>query len=132
MRTLPSALCAMALGIGANQNDTSPRRTAVIASGTPLVGKCTSFRSAACRNVSPARNVVLATPAEVKLCLPGSFFARSMNSCSDLTGRVGGTITMNGTSTRREMPTKSATGSNWTFLLIVLAMTCPFDVTIRV
>src|SRR5882762_10486023 len=86
-RTLPAVLSSRALGIGAKNICTSPRITAVVASGTPLYGTCTMLILACCRKISADRKEVLAIPAEEKLSLPGEALARAMNSLSVLAGR---------------------------------------------
>jgi len=74
---------------GAKYICASPRITAVTASGALRNGTWTMLMPAALRNSAPAIDVVLARPGEEKLSLPGSFFARSMTSCSVLTGVPG-------------------------------------------
>ena len=87
---------------------------------------------ASCRMISAARNVVLATPADEKLSLPGFFCASAMNSFSVLAGESGGTTAATGADATTLTPAKSFTGSNGTVLLIARAMVCPFEVSISV
>ena len=87
---------------------------------------------AVCLKISADRNVVLATPADEKLSLPGFFCASAMNSFSVLAGESGGTTAASGADATTLMPAKSFTGSNGTVLLIARAMVCPFEVSISV
>src|SRR4051795_5572889 len=85
--TLPVTLRSVDDGIGAKYICTSPRTTAVTASGAPRNGTCWILIFACCRKISAERNDVLATPAEEKLSVPGFCCAIVTKSLRVRTGR---------------------------------------------
>src|SRR5215470_18418270 len=131
-KTLLVELSSTVAGIGAKYIWTSPRTTAVVASGAPRNGTWTILILACCLKISAERKDVLATPAEEKLSVPGFCFARSTNSFSVFAGKSGGTIATSGTDATWLTPAKSLTGSNCRLLVIALAMVWPLEVSIRV
>src|SRR5262249_49406527 len=131
-RTLLVDLSSTVFGIGAKYICTSPRTTAVVASGAPRNATWTMLILGCCRKISADRKDVLATPAEEKLSAPGFCFARSTNSFSVFAGESGGTIATSGTDANWLTPAKYFTGSKCKLLLIDVAVLCPLEVSISV
>src|SRR5256714_1412580 len=87
--TLPASDMSFERLIGAKYICASPRITAVTASGALLNGTWTRSTPAALRNKAPAMKVVLASPGEEKLSVPGLDFASAMRSFRERGGRSG-------------------------------------------
>jgi hypothetical protein len=96
----------------------------------PRYGTWRISSSAERLNTSPARWLVLPSPAEAKFSVPGFALASAISSPTVAAGKLSGTISTSGTTATCATPARSATGSKVSPLLSGPTAEWPFEVSI--